>query len=48
MLTEKEKCEDEDGADESEEVHTDDRVKEGVTHETVDQKTDIAENQTDT
>ena len=49
MLTdEKEKCEEEDGKDEIEEVHTEGRIKEDLTHETVDQKTDVAENEADT
>ena len=44
MLTdEKEKCGEEDGKDEIEEVHTED-----IAHETVDQKTDIKENETKT
>ena len=49
MLTdEKEKCEEEDGKDEIEEVHTEGCIKEDLTHETVDQKTDVTENEADT
>ena len=49
MLTdEKEKCEEEDGKDEIEEVHTEGRIKEDLTHETVDQKTGVTENEADT